>query len=249
MELGEGQYFCGSELTFIQIAANHSLCATVVLGYELCGCYSHFPKMVSGFYGRPALTSVDRLRKTIDLFPRMRGTHKAREALKWVKDGSASPMETIVACALTLPASMGGAGFLHATLNHEVTLDPIAAALAGRKTCRVDLAWPEFRVGLEYDSEAFHKNPTSDLARREALSHMGYQIVTLDLARIGYFPELKKVISFLGSVLPQRHGGCARDSDLKGLLRRLRRATRMGVGLENTLFPVNVPHGLLDIHV
>lgn len=47
MELGEGQYFCGSELTFIQIAANHSLCATVVLGYELCGCYSHFPRMDS----------------------------------------------------------------------------------------------------------------------------------------------------------------------------------------------------------
>ena len=62
------------------MAGETSLIGAVVLGHELCGTYSPFAQMISGFYERPALTSVDKLRAATDAVSGMRGVKAARKA-------------------------------------------------------------------------------------------------------------------------------------------------------------------------
>ena len=116
-DLGEGYYVCSPELLFVQMAKHLSPLATLVLAYELCGSYSHFSALISGFYKRAPLTCVDRLHSTLDQIGPMHGKQRAGSALRFASDGSASPMETLVACALTLNAKHGGQGLFKATLN------------------------------------------------------------------------------------------------------------------------------------
>ena len=66
LELAPGVYAAGPELCFIQLARTTSLVGAVVLGYELCGEYSHFSEMASGYYERPPLTSVERIGAAIE---------------------------------------------------------------------------------------------------------------------------------------------------------------------------------------
>lgn len=61
LRMSQDVYVAGPELCFVQMAQLTSLVGAVVLGCELCGGYSHFPRLISGFYERPPLTSVERL--------------------------------------------------------------------------------------------------------------------------------------------------------------------------------------------
>ena len=48
VRLLHGLYVCGPELLFVQMARQLPLPQAACLGYELCGCYSHFAADVSG---------------------------------------------------------------------------------------------------------------------------------------------------------------------------------------------------------
>ncbi len=67
----------------------------------------------------------------------------AREALRWVRDGSRSPMETVMSHLLYLPEEHGGLAFAVPQLNYEVKLDAVAAAVGGTAACSIDAARKE----------------------------------------------------------------------------------------------------------
>ena len=156
LELSPGVYAAGPELCFIQMARKSSLVGAVVLGCELCGRYSHFSEMVSGYYERPPLTSVEKIGEAVSALPGLYGVSRAREALRWVRDGARSPMETVLVAELFLPGRHKGLAFVSPELNYEVRLDDAAAAITGTKGCAIDVAWPGVRRGVEYDSLEFH---------------------------------------------------------------------------------------------
>ncbi|MBQ6454118.1 MAG: hypothetical protein IJJ14_07155, partial [Coriobacteriales bacterium] len=176
--IGPDQYASGPELAFLQMASMKSLLELIVLGFELCGSYSHFAPFVSGFYERTPLTSVQRIKDALDHLRGHHGIKRARKALDFVLDGCASPMETVLACMLTLPNDMGGEGFAPPIPNKEVILDEIARRITGTRTCRVDLAWEDNRIGFEYFGGPFHTDEAKDRLRREALSHEKWTIFT-----------------------------------------------------------------------
>ena len=82
LELAPGIYVAGPELCFVQMARSASTVGAVVLGYELCGWYSHFAEMVSGYYERPPLTSVEMMGAAISELSGLYGLGRAQEALE-----------------------------------------------------------------------------------------------------------------------------------------------------------------------
>lgn len=229
--LAPGVYASSPELLFVQMARRLSPTAAVVLAEELCGSYSRFPQMISGFYDRPVLTSRPAIRAACDQLHGLYGMGRAAAALDFVLDRAASPMETVLACSLALPPSLGGQGFVPPRLNHGVVLGEAARRMTGARLCRVDLAWPDARLGLEYDSDEFHHSPAADRARREALAHMGWTVYTVDLAQMRRHGELLRTVSLLAGSVPRMGGAEAPTHEAsRALHQRLLKATRYGGG-------------------
>ena len=250
VRISEETYAAGPELAFVQMAPKMSLLGAIVLGYELCGTYSHFASMVSGYYDRPPLTSTARIGEAICQLKGLYGLSHAERALAWIRDGSASPMETVEACRLSFPRSAGGEGFALPELNYEVLLDPSAQKLAGTRLCRIDLAWPEQRIGVEYDGSAYHVDAAADRRRREALAHMGWKVFAVDLTHLKNKSEHNKLVSVLIGEIPQLERAFKESAAVEAeLLDRLLAATRLGVGMEAALFAKGVPKGRYRLHV
>lgn len=244
-------YISNPGTVFAQMARSLSLTELVCLGYELCGRYSHFAPEISGFYDRPALLTRERAGRVLGLLDGMRGLSEARRALSFVCDGARSPMETVAACELTLPVELGGHGFAQPRLNFEVELDAVAADLAGKKRCRIDIAWPGAKVGIEYNGREFHPNPTKDRKRAEALEHMGWSIRTIEMSDLTDLRRLNAVARTLDGKVPRREG-CEVPADRRrrqALHQELLVATRCGLGLEGALFGVDVAAGSVPYHV
>ena len=239
----------GPEFVFAQQARSLSVVGLVVLGYELCGCYSQFAARVSGFYDRPPLTTARAIAGALDALADMRGISRAREALAWVADGARSPMETLVACELSLPVELGGMGFERPCLNYPVELDEMAARIAGRRICYVDVAWPGVRRGLEYNGAAYHADTSADQRRREALAHMGWALNVLELEHMRDHDLLMAAVALFADEVPHQMGEASKPEGSTALHQRLLAATRFGMGLEPAFFGVPVPKGAVRMHL
>lgn len=242
-------YVCGPELTFALMARPLGELAAAVLGFELCGDYSHFAAPVSGFYDRPALTDTARLATALKNLKGLYGLSAAESALKLVLDGSRSPMETVLACMLSFPARLGGISFETPSLNFEVHLDDAASQLVGLAHCRIDLAWPDQKVGFEYNGAAYHQDAEKDRRRAEALRRMGWSIFTIDIAQITRYSELARYVALVEGTVPHRPDGRAPTYAAKVLLDRLLGLTRFGWGMNSLLFGVPVPAGAVTVHL
>ena len=197
------------ELLFIQMAETLSLEELVQLGFELCGGYRLGNKQdtARGFRDDQPLTSVVKLRAYLSRAPVIKGKKKAKRALQFITDNAASPMETIVTMLLSLPYKLGGYGFSKPLLNY-----PVEVSLDTRKYVRIrkyrcDLYWPEGRVAIEYDSEAFHADPrktAQDMIRRNALISAGVKVVTVSKDQVLDRVKLRELALVLGRLLGKR---------------------------------------------
>jgi hypothetical protein len=111
------------------------------------------------FVGPVGLATIDELAAAIR--PRGRHVSRSREALALVRTGSESPMETRMRLAVI------DAGFPEPEVNVEVRDG------AGRFLGRVDLAWPELRIALEYDGD-HHRD--RDAFRRDQRRSNGFSV-------------------------------------------------------------------------
>lgn len=178
---GEGFFVSTPEFCFVQMATRLTVARLIQLGFELCGTYAIV-------YDGPAqkreapLTSVAKLRAFVEANPDMRGCKKARRALTFVQDGSASPMESVLTMLLCLPYRLGGYGLEWPQLNHRIDVPTGMRKMADRGYCKADLCWFEKRLCLEYDSELHHadvERRESDARRRSTLIALDYTVVTV----------------------------------------------------------------------
>lgn len=247
-EVKAGIYAAGPELCFIQMASEISLLGAVVLGHELCGSYSHFFRLVSGFYERRPLTTVAKIEAAIQQLDGMHGLNNARMALRWVRNCSASPMETVVSCMLALPTSMGGFGFVLPTLNYKVELDEAAQRITKTEEAKIDTAYENAMCGLEYDGWEYHRDAEKDRVRREALAHMGWTIYVANVDEGTDWEKLRDKVALMDKV-PRQGRGSVDEKKGRDLLKRLLNATRCGIGLNDALFGVKVPRRKVTVHV
>jgi len=191
IRVSDGILVSSIELCFFQMASQLPLVKLIELGYELCGSYSLYSGSDTGtgqgFVQRPPLTSVKGLQALTLRMGEARWKRNALAALRYITDGSASPMETILAIQLTLPYKYGGYGFPMPQMNSRV--DPVKAVKqsANRAYYRCDLYWPEAKLAVEYDSNAFHTGEDridSDSRRRNVLDSAGVDMITITSRQI-----------------------------------------------------------------
>ncbi|KQQ11392.1 hypothetical protein ASF46_05280 [Rathayibacter sp. Leaf296] len=97
---------------------------------------------------------------------RGRGGRRAREAIGWVREGSESPMETLLRLLLVR------AGFPEPELNVELF------DAQGNFVARVDLLYRDHWVVVEYDGDHHRTDKRQyerDIARSEAIEALGYR--------------------------------------------------------------------------
>ncbi|AOX66102.1 hypothetical protein BJK06_10335 [Curtobacterium sp. BH-2-1-1] len=120
--------------------------------------------------GRSGLATIDELAEAIRAGAR--ASRMARAALELIRVGAESAMETRVRLAVV------DAGFPEPQLNIDV-LDG-----AGKFLGRVDMAWPEYRIALEYDGDHHRERETfhHDQRRRNGFEVNGWLVIHVTAA-------------------------------------------------------------------
>lgn len=144
-----------------------------LIGLELCGTYVLDDSWEGLTNTDRPLASVERIRSVLDAMSGAPGLARAREALELVRDGSNSPMESILCALLTWPRRLGGYAFGPACLNYRVSTSD------GDRY--IDLAFPDHRVGLEYKGRRFHtiEQVGRDDRRQNKLVGSGWTILNV----------------------------------------------------------------------
>ena len=175
------------ELTFVQMACQLSMSELIALGMELCGTYRRnvIGIAVPGssvhktIYNQHPLTSVEKLKDFVDAAGKLPGTLLARKALKYVRNNSASPYETIVYLLLCLPRRMGGYAFPEPELNPSISFSKRGRTFTLRSGARGDLYWRDSKLDLEYNGGDHEDTRAADSMRRKALERMNVQVIEL----------------------------------------------------------------------
>lgn len=179
-----GFSICSPELCFVQMATMLDLPHLIELGFEWCGTYD---TSTDHLRECAPLTSAEKLRTYVESLGPVHGRKKALRALRYVLNGSASPRETALAMILHLPYAMGGYGIEAPLLNERVDLSERARRIAGRRYVVCDLLWPRAMLDVEYDGKE-HAEETriaKDAMRRNALTSMGFTVITVTKWQIG----------------------------------------------------------------
>lgn len=228
--LSPGVCALSPEMCFMQLARVLAFPRLVELGCELCGTYGLFG---DGFerMGRDALTSARRLKGVIEAHRGSHGTKKAREAARFVLDGSNSPGETKTYLVLCLPSRYGGYGLEKPEFNAVVEAKPMAGRLVGKRFYRCDLLWRAASVAIEYEGVAHHagaKAIDADSKRRAALLELGVLVVTVTGGQLANVSEMERIARAMGRRLGVRdqRDRFALTSERRDLHRELFRTPR-----------------------
>jgi hypothetical protein len=215
-------YVASPELLFLELAPELGFLRTVLLGLELCG---------HGVGGKTqALTTAARIQRFVARCKGHAGQELAARAAKFVADGSASIMESLLFMVLTLPHRYGGFGLAGARFNAPVQLPPAIEASFGQSKLVVDLFWEQGnkKIALEYDSYEHHAKTDSwirdsrRIAILESLKINAFSINTAQLYSSSATTEIAQVIaSQLGKRIRVRNTTFAtRHKELRSMLPR-----------------------------
>jgi len=204
ISVGNGLFVSSPELCFFQMASELPLIKLIELGFELCGSYSlpgtgasgvNVEISGKGFYDRPPLTTAKKLDSFIARMSGAHGRNLAIKALRYITDGAASPMETILVMLLSLPYKYGGYGLPMPELNSHIIPLKSAKRSSSKSYYSCDLYWPELNLAAEYDSDQFHTGGdriANDSKRRNALAAIGVVVITITNQQIRSIVEFEK---------------------------------------------------------
>lgn len=178
-------YMCSPALTLAQLSLGMTRGKLALAAFEWCGAYACDRSLSSvgeGFVGVPPLISVGNIKTFARYHSEIRGCDTLARVMRYVADGSASPMESALVILLCFPVKWGGYGLPLPQLNKPIAL-PKKKQTAARKTFFAgDLLWPSKKLIVEYDSDAFHvghSRISEDSLRRNFLADMGYTVVSV----------------------------------------------------------------------
>jgi very-short-patch-repair endonuclease len=119
---------------------------------------------------------VKEVARIADRYPGARGIRRLRDAMDLADGGAESPKETE----------------LRLLLVRDGLPRPVTQIRVGRRS--IDMGWPEWKVGVEYDGEQHWTNPddyADDIERLEYLAAQGWIIVRVSSRQLRYYrPEI-----------------------------------------------------------
>ncbi|MDO4797451.1 MAG: hypothetical protein Q4A01_05455 [Coriobacteriales bacterium] len=140
-------------LLFVQMAQTLTIPELVLLGYELCGCFTRDARKPT--HGPttdmiPPATSVDEVLDYLYALRGVPGATKAREALQYVSNFALSPPEAVLATMYSLPVAWSGYDMGPVALNQRVSVAQGDVTDNG-KDRYPDLMFPFAPIGINYD--------------------------------------------------------------------------------------------------
>jgi len=223
-----------------------SLSARLMLGMELCGSYGHTvvgDRASGAFYHKPwrdadgklttkwnyskiePATTVAELQKYLQQQRGVKGLCRAREATRYLLDGSASPCESALALMATLPCKLGGYGFAGMELNPTVKVRAEKRHLTRSDTYHPDGYLCQLETDLEYESDENHSGPQAvrhDKARRNDIQALGIEVKDVTWEMLSHldsldllFEQLLQKEFELGFDAQRRHRRSVRNADNK----------------------------------
>lgn len=181
IELADDIYIVGVELCALQAATYLPFRELVEYYFELCSAYSLGSDAATSYTERLVLTSTSSLKHFFNSLTDCSGLELARKAIRCVRDGCRSPMETAFVMMLTLPRCEGGLGIREIETDYEVKVTAAAKDLTRREKFYMDAYLKRSRTDLEYNG--FQHDAEEDRAideeRKNALATMGYGIITV----------------------------------------------------------------------
>ena len=189
VSIGDGLAVSAPHFCFFQMADELTLIELIGLGFELCGFYSLSVKQDfvpgTGYadnnaYSHPQLTNVRALKRLMARMEGASGYKKASRALRYIADGSASPMETILCILLTLPYHLGGYGLPTPELNRRINLGKADRERRDKSYYVCDLFWPVANLAIEYDSNRYHTGADRIADDSEKRLDLGVNDITVE---------------------------------------------------------------------
>jgi very-short-patch-repair endonuclease len=177
--LNNGALIASPELVFLQLANKLSIHKLILLGLQLCS--SPPGKSLE------SITTKQKLETFIKKSGGHYGKRSALKALKYIENGSASIMESLLFMILTLPNALGGYGLRGATFNYEIKLKDYAGKRLNQQRCFVDLYYKSKKIAVEYDSYAFHNSPKErgqDSVRSAILDRQGIYMMHMNTIQL-----------------------------------------------------------------
>jgi len=216
INIDDSIFVSSPEFCFLQMANKYALLGLIELGYELCGSYSmpaartvtgDSRALEKGFYDRQPLTNTKKLESFLSRMSGIKGHQNAMRALRYILDGSGSPMETKLSMFLTLPYKLGGFGFPKPELNKRIILSKADKRVSDKSFYICDLFWTDYGLAVEYDSEQYHSGRNKiaeDSKKRNSLAMIGVIVITVTKTQIFDSKEFEKVIGAISKRLRKR---------------------------------------------
>lgn len=140
------------------------------------------------------LTTQTEMMEFAARYPRYRGIAQARELIRIVEPRTESPGESWLRLRII------DAGFPRPSAQ-------VVIEVRGRELYRIDLGYPDLRIGLEYDGQEFHdsaEDQKHDAARRDDLRRrFGWDVYGFDRGHVwGRYPDVEMAVGELLSQEP-----------------------------------------------
>lgn len=204
-----GSYVASPEFVFLQLASELDIHRLILLGLQMC---SH---PVGN--GEQSVTTKQRLESFLKNTTGHYGQKKAKLALRYVENGSASIMESMVYMILVLPHTLGGYGLSGMCFNYKIQLNTRAKQELDQSKCYMDLYFKEAKVAVEYDSFAYHNTPLAqgkDQLRASALKQQGITVAHLTTIQLYDKDKFEKFAVKLASSMRKRIRIRAKDFEV-----------------------------------
>lgn len=216
--IGNGLYAPCPELCFVQACTTATDYQALKIGAALCGSFRIVPQKPSGLVSRQPVTSPDRIRRYLGRIPYLDGRKKAARLLPHIPRKAASPPESFLFLALTLPGCWGGGHLPAPLMNRRIKPGRKARAIAQRESLVPDFYWPDAKVSLEFDSDAIHLNgaqATRDSTKRLALESSGHRTFTVTTNQLASRDRMNHMTRQLAQAL-----GCSTRSRSRHFTRK-----------------------------
>ena len=187
------------------------LVAATLVASEFAGTYRLGGEKGVSYNVKPLMSSESLERVSVEVGD-SQGTRRARRVSRLMLEGSASPMETVLALMLSLPLDFGGFGLEKPQLNHPIDVSAHNGGISDRDVVTPDFLWARQMIVLEYDSEEFHAALGDGRSRRDAtrtniLAALGYRTLRATPQMIRSLPGLellaRQIAEALGETLPK----------------------------------------------
>lgn len=184
--IGGNLFACPPEFCLMQLAKYLDEVQLLGLAFEMCGFYTRdecgkdFPRKLE------PICTPGSIKRSLQEYRGFHGAKRLRTIADEVLANSRSVKETQMALQTCLPERLRGFSLPHPLMNYIIEVPFAESEMLGARSYTVDLCWPEHRLALEYDSEAFHGEARrkADARRRNGIRYLGYTLVEANAANL-----------------------------------------------------------------